>query len=254
MQNDVREWFVADPPRLLPQCCIFLDLDGMLVDFSDDPTEANVGAELTALLQVVATRLDGALALVSGRSLATLDVMLAPLRLPASGIFGLERRDAVGQQHRQVASTAALNLARGILADFVAACPGLIVEDKGIALALHFRRAPTYGADCRRIAEAAAAELGPRFHVVEGSMVVEIKPTGTSKATAIEEFLLEPPFADRVPIALGDDLSDCDAFSAVQRHGGLAVAVGRRITGDFRLEDWQAARHWLSTLVGVHHV
>ena len=156
-----------------------------------------------------------------------------------------------GVVHRKIASIEALEAARASVVEFAAAHPGLVVEDKGTAIALHYRRIPELGVDCRRIVYAAAAGLWPQFQVIEGSMVVEMVPAGTSKATAIEEFLGEPPFASRIPIALGDDYSDCDAFTAVHRHGGLALAVGRRIFGDHCLEDCRAARRWLSTLVGL---
>lgn len=243
--------FNGDAARLLSRCCIFLDLDGTLIESSDNPIGLKGDAKLTALLQRAADALNGALAVVSGRSLATLDAMLAPLRLPASGIFGLERRDAGGVLHSKAVSVRALDPVRDIFADFAAESPGLIVEDKGTAVALHFRRAPAFGAASLRVAHATAAMLGPRFQVVAGTMVVEITLSGTNQATAIEEFLREPPFAGRIPIALGDDICDRDAFAAANRHGGFTVAVGSRISGDYHLEDCRAARRWLSALVGV---
>jgi trehalose 6-phosphate phosphatase len=249
--DQILDWINTDPAQLLSNCCIFLDVDGTLIEFREDPVSATADSELIALLQDTAAMFGGALALVSGRLLATLDTMLAPLRLPASGLYGLERRDADGAVHRRLNSVQALDSARGMITDFAVAHPGLIVEDKGTAIALHYRRAPAYGADCRRTAYAAVAGLWPLYLVIEGSMVVDIVPTGASKATAIEEFLLEPPFARRIPIALGDDFSDCDAFSAVHRHGGVAVAVGRRIYGDYRLDDCRAARQWLASLAGL---
>jgi len=244
-------WFDSEPDQILSRCCLFLDVDGTLIEFRSEPTSAFADAELIALLQAAQEKFGGALALVSGRLLATLDNMVSPLRLSASGLYGLEIRDAGGVVHRRMASAAALDEARASITAFAAAHAGLIAEDKGTAIALHYRRVPAYGADCRRVVYAAAAGLWPRFQVVEGSMVVEIVPAGTSKATAIDEFLAEPPFASRIPIALGDDYSDCDAFEAVHRHGGLALAVGRRIYGDHCLEDCQAARRWLSALVGL---
>ncbi len=250
--EQILDWFTSDPSQLLASCCIFLDVDGTLIEFREDPVSATADAELLALLQRAVSRFGGALALVSGRLLTTLDRMLAPLRLPASGLYGLERRDAAGVVHRRMNGVHALDSARGIITEFATAHPGLIVEDKGTAIALHYRRAPAYGADCRRTAYAVATGLWPSFQVIEGAMVVDIVPTGASKATAIEEFLLEPPFAHRIPIALGDDYSDCDAFSAVHRHGGLAVAVGRRIYGDFCLDNAESARRWLSSLVGLN--
>jgi trehalose 6-phosphate phosphatase len=249
--NQILDWYISNPDKLLSSCCVFVDVDGTLIEYTDDPAAVRADPELRALLQYASDGLSGALALVSGRSVATLDTILAPLRLPVSGIYGLERRDANGVLHRRAASSVALEPVRDVLKDFAASCPGLIVEDKGTAIALHYRRVPAFGPDCRRIACAAAAELGPLFQIVEGSMVVEIKPAGSTKATAIEEFLREAPFADRTPIALGDDLSDRDAFAAVRRHGGIALAVGRRISGDYQLDNCRAARRCLASLVGM---
>jgi trehalose 6-phosphate phosphatase len=244
----VAEWLAADRTLLASRCCLFLDLDGTLIEFHDDPAAIGADEELRQLLQSTSDALGGALAVISGRSIAALDVMLAPLRLAASGIYGQERRDSRGVIHRKSVETGALDPIRAVLTDFLSGCPGVLVEDKGTALALHFRAAPAYGPDCRKLLHMAAAELGPGFQVVDGSMIVEIAPAGTSKATGIEDFLLEPPFATRVPIALGDDWPDVDAFSAVHRHGGLALVVGTRIEGDFHLDNCRAARDWLAAL------
>src|SRR5579862_4118647 len=249
--DQVLDWFNTDPAQFLASCCIFLDVDGTLIEFREDPASAVADAELIELLDDTAALLGGALALVSGRLLSTLDRMLDPLRLPASGLYGLERRDAKGAVHRRLNGVHVLDAARQTLFDFAAARPGLIVEDKGTAIALHYRRAPSYGSECRRAAYDAVTGLWPLFQVIEGAMVVDIVPTGATKATAIEEFMLEAPFARRIPIALGDDFSDRDAFSAVHRHGGVAVAVGHRIYGDHCLENCRAARQWLSSLGGL---
>ncbi len=250
--DQILAWFDAEPARILSSCCLFLDVDGTLIEFKTDPTSAVGDPELGRLLQSAEEKLGGALALVSGRLLATLDDMLNPLRLPSAGLYGFERRDSNGVVHRRVASVQALDAARDVILEFAAAHPGVVAENKGAAIALHYRGAPALGSECRRIVYAAASGLWPLFQVVAGSMVVEIVPAGASKATAIEEFMLEPPFANRIPIALGDDFSDCEAFTAVHRHNGLALAVGRRIYGDHCLEDCQAARRWLSTLVGLN--
>jgi trehalose 6-phosphate phosphatase len=249
--GQILEWFDSQPSEILSRCCLFLDVDGTLIEFRADPTKAVADSELIALLQCAQAKFAGALALVSGRLLATLDFMLSPLRLPASGLYGLEHRDPSGLVRRKSARGNALDAARKSIAEFAAAHRDVVVEDKDTAIALHYRGAPALGADCRRVVYGAARGLWPQFQVIEGSMVVEIVPAGTSKATAIEEFMREPPFAARIPIALGDDYSDCDAFTAVHRHGGLALAVGRRIYGDHCLEDCQAARRWLSRLLGL---
>src|SRR4051812_40097075 len=179
--DQILDWLASDPAQVLARCCLFLDVDGTLIEFRADPTTAKGDAELTAILQSAREKFDGAVALVSGRLLATLDSMLAPLHLPASGLYGLEHRDARGAVHRRTSSIEALDAARHSITEFAAAHSGLIAEDKGTAIALHYRRVPALGGECRRIAYAAAAGLWPLFQVIEGSMVVEIVPAGATK-------------------------------------------------------------------------
>jgi trehalose 6-phosphate phosphatase len=228
---------------------LFLDVDGTLVDLVATPGLVRIDPQLRQVVADVAARLDGALAIVSGRSIAELDWLFAPLRLPTAGVHGLERRDAAGGLHRVTGIFERLAIARLALKEMEADCPGLLLEDKGCALALHFRQVPALEERVRRAATEIAAELGDDFHVQEGSKVLEIKPSGHTKATAIEAFLAEPPFAGRVPVFVGDDMTDCDGFAAVTRHRGVAIAVGDRVTAPWRLEDPQAVRRWLATIV-----
>jgi trehalose 6-phosphate phosphatase len=241
--------FLAGSAEVLSRYCLFLDVDGTLIEFNDDPIAVNRSTELVTLLQCVSNVLGGAVALVSGRSLDYLDLMFSPLRLAAAGIHGIERRDARAVIHRKAVNARALDPVRLLLSKFTAANPGVLLEDKSSTVALHFRRVPALVSECRQLVYGAVAELVPHYQVQEGSMVLEIKPAGISKATAIEEFLLEPPFTGRIPIAVGDDLSDCEAFAAVHRHGGLSVAVGRRIGGDWNIANSDEARRWLSALI-----
>lgn len=241
--------FLAGPADVLSRYCLFLDVDGTLIEFTDDPIAVNRSTELVTLLKCASNVLNGAVALVSGRSLDYLDLMFAPLRLAAAGIHGVERRDARAVIHRKAIDARTLDPVRLLLSKFTAANPGVLLEDKSSTVALHFRQVPALASQCRQLVYGAVAELVPHYQVQEGSMVLEIKPAGISKATAIEEFLLEPPFAERIPIVVGDDLSDCEAFAAVHRHGGLSVAVGRRIGGDLRIANSDEARRWLSALI-----
>ena len=110
--DQILAWFDAEPARILSRCCLFLDVDGTLIEFKDDPRSAVGDPELTALLQSAEEKFGGALALVSGRLLATLDEMLKPLRVSASGLYGFERRDPKGVVHRRMASVRALDAAR----------------------------------------------------------------------------------------------------------------------------------------------
>jgi trehalose 6-phosphate phosphatase len=179
--------------------------------------------------------LDGALALVSGRPIATLDRLFAPRCWAAAGLHGLERRDAAGRLHGVGAPHPLLHEVRELLAAAVADAPGALLEDKGITLAVHYRAVPAREPQLRRAVQAAVEGLGEAFHVLEGDHVLEIKPAAANKAEAIRAFLSEPPFAGRRPIFVGDDVTDLDGFAAVESAGGLSIAVGDRVDAQCRV-------------------
>jgi trehalose 6-phosphate phosphatase len=231
--------------------CLFLDVDGTLVDIADTPGDAAVDEELKSLLVMLSRRLDGAVALVSGRTIAAVDDLFDPLVLPAAGLHGLERRTASGQLHDAPADTQALRAARSSLARFVETHPNTLLEDKGSALALHFRLAPQVETAARQAVQAALRELGHDYHVQEGKMVLEIKPSSATKATAVEAFLREPPFIGRTPVFIGDDLTDAAGFRVVEAAGGVSIGVGYRIQGQWRLENPAAVRRWLGSIAAL---
>jgi trehalose 6-phosphate phosphatase len=238
------------PPSL--QWCLFLDVDGTLIELTDSPLDTFADPELKTLLGHVAERLGGALALVSGRSIGYLDALFAPLRLPAAGLHGVERRKASGQMHGASFVDTQLNRARAAVNALVQAHPGTIVEDKGRTLAVHFRMAPDREAAVREALIAIAKPLGSNYHIQEGSMVLEIKPRGFTKATAIKAFMAEPPFSGRKPVFIGDDLTDQDGFRMVEDQGGFSVAVGNQVQGQFHLENAAAVRGWLKEIAALH--
>ncbi len=203
----------------------FLDVDGTLLDIAEAPDRVSVPERVVDLLAQLSARADGALALVSGRSIRDLDCLLAPLRLPCAGLHGAERRDHEGRVHRPRVNDA-LDEARSVLADFCGVHPGTLLEDKGAALALHYRQAPQAEAAARLAVDSLLARLAPDFTLQQGKCVFELKPAGASKAHAICDFMAEPPFAGRVPVFVGDDVTDEDGFRAVNAHGGLSVRVG----------------------------
>ena len=184
---------------------------------------------LRAAMRAAREALQGAIALVSGREIAALDALFAPQRWPAAGLHGLERRDAAGCLHLQAIEGRRLDPARESLRDVVARAPGALLEDKGHALALHYRNAPEREPELRRAMQGVAAGLAPDFTVLEGKCVLELKPSAATKADAVREFLREAPFAGRRPIYVGDDVTDLDGFAAVEQAGGLSVAVGDRV-------------------------
>ena len=232
--------------------CLFLDVDGTLIDFTQSPQDTRSDVRLNRLLQDVQRSLAGRIALVSGRSIGRLDELFAPLRFAAAGLHGAERRSASGRLHRAAIAHADLDPAREALRAFAARHPGTRFEDKRVALALHYRGAPRFEASARALVVRLADELGPAFHVQEGNMVLEIKPSGYTKATAIEAFLAEAPFAGRTPVFVGDDLTDRDGFRFVEASGGISVAVGDRVSAQWRIEDPAAVRDWLGRIAALN--
>lgn len=231
--------------------CLFLDVDGTLIELSDTPFHTHASAELRTLLQEVAERLGGAVALVSGRSITYLDALFAPLRLPSAGLHGVERRKASGAMHGASFQDAQLDRARAALADLVETHTGTLLEDKGRTVAIHYRLAPQFEPELREKVAAIAAGLGANYHVQSGSMMLEIKPRGFNKGAAVKAFLQEPPFSGRKPVYVGDDLTDIDGFRVVDEHGGISIAVGERVEAQFHLADPAAVRAWLLRIAAL---
>jgi trehalose 6-phosphate phosphatase len=212
---------------------LFLDVDGTLLEIAAAPEDVFVPTRTVEVLESLEARLGGALALVSGRTIADLDRLFVPLRLPAAGAHGAERRSASGHATRREADPRALESARILLETWTDAHDGTLLEDKGAALALHYRGAPSLENDARRVAAEAAALAGPRFVIQEGKKVLELKSRATDKGRAIAEFMGEAPFAGRVPVFLGDDLTDEHGFARVNELGGHSIAA--------RVLEWLAS-------------
>jgi trehalose 6-phosphate phosphatase len=234
---------------LCPSCALVLDFDGSLVDLAPQPEDVIVPSGLVGTLGVVAGYLGGAVAVISGRPIEQIDAFLHPLRLPAAGVHGTERRDASGivtllKTHpMDEVEHAALTLA--------ARHPGLRVENKRGSIALHYRQAPELEAACID-AMKAAVEQSPGLTLLCGKMVVEAKPGGASKGHAIECFMQAPPFAGRTPVFVGDDITDEVGFSTVQRLGGMGVKVGEGNSVAWqRLESPAALRYQLQAAVAA---
>jgi trehalose 6-phosphate phosphatase len=223
-------------PRLRPaQCCLFLDVDGTLLELGPDPDAVVVGAPALQILQRARCALTGAVALVSGRSLAQLDALFGEQCRPAAGLHGIERRDATGRLHVHPTERLPPRLLEE-LGEIAARHPGVLVEDKGRAVALHYRHAASLQEMLEREVEALARRHGgDELEVQPGAYVLELKPSGITKAHAIEAFMRETPFAGRTPLFAGDDLTDLHGFDAVERLGGVAIAVGPRVSAPVHL-------------------
>ena len=212
-------------PRPAANWALFLDIDGTLLDIAPHPSAVVVRPELCAALAGAMGALHGAVSLVSGRSIAQIDALFAPMHIPAAGLHGLERRlqpDATTRIAADLTGLAEVRDAFDSLADRHA---GIIVEDKDLALALHYRGAPAAEAVARSETRALIT-AHPRLQLLDGKMVLEVKPAGVSKGSVVEAFMAVPPFAGRVPVFAGDDVTDEDGFAAVERMGGIGIRVG----------------------------
>jgi len=235
-------------PRLDRRSALFLDFDGTLAEIAPSPDTVRVDPALPPLLDRLARALDGAVAIVTGRRLDDVDRMLAPLRLAGAGLHGAELRRAAAAPALPVRAEPGLAAARLLLSRFVAGRPGVLLEDKGRAIALHYRAAPEAGTACMEAAAEAARLAGADMELLHGKMVVELKPAGCDKGRAIAALLTAPPFLGRVPVFAGDDVTDEAGFRAVAAAGGSAIRVGlgpsaaaHAVAGVAALHAWLAA-------------
>ena len=208
------------------ECALFLDFDGTLVEIAERPEAVRVDPALGPTLARLADRLGGALALVSGRAIATLDDFLAPYRFDAAGLHGIEYR--MSDRLFPCRPEDHPDLRAGIkrLHQDLDGRPGVLIEDKGCSVAVHWRLAPDHADQAKRLAEELAARLGPGYRIQFGKAVAEIVPAQSGKGAAILRFSGEPPYAGRRPIFIGDDLTDEHGFAAVNARGGVSVRIG----------------------------
>jgi len=225
----------------------FLDVDGTLIEIAQRPDAVCVDESARAAIEALHRAADGAVALISGRAIADLDRLFAPLRLPCAGLHGLERRDAGGALHRSVHPSPLLDRVLGELFHFVDAHPGSEVENKGLGVALHYRRAREAEAAAWALADDIAGRYGQTLVVQGGKMVIEFRSPGADKGTAIARFMNEPPFAGRTPVFAGDDVTDEAGFAEVNLRGGLSVRIGDagHSAANWRLADVAALIDWL---------
>lgn len=240
---------------LLPEStdgwAFFLDIDGTLIDIAPTPDAVIVPPDLPVMLGRLCEQAGGALALLTGRSIATVDRLFAPVRLPVGAIHGTEIRFPGGE----VVSPPSVPALAGIrqrLTDFVAAHPGALLEDKGSAVAVHFRADPALHGTVEREILAAAEAAGGGLVVQPGKMVFEVRPAGTGKGQALAAFMAHAAFAGRRPLAIGDDVTDETMFAAALRLGGCALRVGpagAASVATVKFEDPAAVRRWIAGII-----
>jgi trehalose 6-phosphate phosphatase len=237
-------------PDDLEKTAILLDVDGTILDIAPTPREVFAPHSLRDTLARLWDRTGGALAFVSGRPVRELDLIFAPLQLPAIGGHGAELRiiaATAAQPPRLPPLDAELKRQLAAIAE---ASPGIIPEDKGYSLALHYRLAPDKEQVVREAAARICADLGgPSVELLPGKLVVEIKQTRVSKATAVRELMTYPPFAGRRPTFIGDDVTDLGVFAIIPNFGGISICVGPQVSGvDFCFEQPADVRRWLEQI------
>ena len=214
----------ARPPLLTAAAALYLDFDGTLAAFAPHPDGVTVDESLPALLSGLRERLGGAVALITGRSLASLDALMAPDRFPGAGLHGLELRLRAESTARADEPEAANVLVQELRERF-SDDPRIVIEDKGATVALHYRRARSRAEECIAAMRELAEENG--LQVITGHAVVEARPRGTDKGGALRALAAHPPFAGRQPVFAGDDVTDEDGFRVAAELGGFGVKVGR---------------------------
>jgi trehalose 6-phosphate phosphatase len=232
--------------RPTPDWAFFFDIDGTLIEIADTPGGVQVDHALQQLIVDLHASTAGAVALISGRSIIDIDRLFPMVVLPAAGQHGVERRDALGQVSYHAFPSQRLERVHRHLTRAVEKHPGLLLEHKGLSIALHYRRAPRLAGYANRVARSMLPRLGARYCLQSGKSVVELKPAGKDKGVAIQEFMQEVPFRGRTPVFVGDDATDEFGFAMVNRLRGHSVKVGPGPTvAEFRLRDVKLVRRWL---------
>ncbi len=230
------------------RCAFFFDVDGTLIDIAIHPDAVTVPKPLLDDLGTLDRETGGALALVSGRTVAGLDSLFSPLRLAASGVHGAEVRlspDAEVAMHSAALSAPI----RTALAKLGRELDGVLVEDKGSSVAMHYRVNPQIGPRLREALDAFVAQAGEGLGILPGRLVFEVKHTAHDKGSAVRQFMATAAFSGRVPVFMGDDVTDEAAFAVVSQMGGVVVSVGRQLpVADVVLPEAEDVRALLSTL------
>ncbi len=236
----------------LHDVAFLFDVDGTLIDIGPAPFDVDIPDALRQSLDRLLNLTGGALALVSGRPIRDLDRLFAPLTLPAVGGHGAEMRLRGGEPAVTVADLPGALRERLIAA--VDPATGVEYEDKGYSVALHYRRAPEHEARLQaHVAETRAAFPGEDTEMLPGKMMIEVKRPGVDKGAGIRRLMAHEPFAGRVPVFVGDDVTDEAAFSAIPGLGGKSFSVGRDFEGLSGIfSDPSEVRQALALLAATH--
>ncbi|GAC1624923.1 MAG: trehalose-phosphatase [Nevskia sp.] len=229
------------PPLPTSRHALLLNFDGTLIERAEHPVQAAVPEVLHGLLAGLERRLEGALAIVTGRRLESLDAALSPLRLRAAGVCGAQLRAAPDEA--AVEARALVGIVERLQERF-AGNDAIRIEDKGAAIAVHYREGAMNPAAIEASMVSAIAQQ--RLDIVAGKGVFEIRSHGHRKDLAVRELMSRPPFRHRIPVFVGDDASDEDGIREAQTWGGIGVKVGAgHSAAQWRLADPAAVVAWL---------
>jgi trehalose 6-phosphate phosphatase len=237
-------------PSPRPDWALFLDIDGTLIEHADHPEGVTIPKDLPGRLIAAQTALDGAVALVSGRTIDWMDRKFTPARLAASGQHGAEVRLAPDAPAVPIPMPKWRAPLEAALKRELDSWPGVFIEHKPLSLAVHFRAVPEFGDAVMERVMALGRGLDDRVQFLHGLYVIEVREAGHHKGTAVNTLMKSASFAGRTPVFLGDDVTDEDGFMAVRDMGGIAIAVGPRATGhaDFHMSGPTRVRAWLAAL------
>lgn len=233
------------PPQPQSHWALFLDIDGTLIDLAPTTADVVIPPELAPILQNAQTALNGALALVSGRTIAMIDAILAPmaLQLPCAGEHGAVLRLNDGSLLLPPDTYQFPQELYDVACAVASSWAGVVIERKTYGITLHYRKAPEQAHNVHALAEQLLQKAPPGFEVLPASMAQELRHCALHKGFAVETFMAQPPFEDRIPVFVGDDLTDEDGIRTASRLGGFGLQVRQNFGG--RTEN---VRRWLATL------
>lgn len=240
-------------PIVPESTAIFLDIDGTLLDIAPTPLEVKVSDALRDSLSTLSEQFGGAVAFVSGRPIAEMDRLFHPLQLAAVGGHGAEIRFTPQSEIRRSKIATLDDQLRIDFARIGRIGEGILIEDKGYSLAIHYRQAPELGgAIMKGVTAICKNERCDSLEILPGKLVIEIKPGGYDKGTGLREMMSVPPFTGRRPIFMGDDITDNAAFAVLPDFGGTGFSVGGIVPGaSFNFDGPQDVRRWLRHLSGI---
>ena len=238
-------------PDDLSGWALFIDIDGTLIDLAATPESIVIPPELPRQLMKLSQKVDGAMALVTGRSIAAVDAMFEPYHFTVAGLHGAEIRRENAEILRQGLKAEALDRTRTLLETFASRWPGMVIEDKGLGVAVHYRQVPEAAAAAAHAVDRLVKDLGYGWKRQDGKMVIEIGPSGTNKGMAVAHFMETAPYAGRKLLVMGDDLTDETMFRFANETGERSVRVGDppfESIAQFKLDSADTVRSWIARM------